>query len=134
MQKIEDRRAAFRVLMCGDEAARLVEEKKSCTLTLGQGLAVDADLIGGADRHRRARQCFTIDGDAALRDPGFGIAARAKPGARHDLGNAIGRRGCSVRSRGAAVSGDGFWPMFRLAGAGRLRARSFMMSIALHAP
>jgi hypothetical protein len=118
MQKIEDGGAAFRVLMRGDEAARLVEEKKPCALPLGQGLAIDADFIGGTDRHRRARQCFAIDGDAALRDPVLGIAARAKPGAGHDLGNAIGRRWCSVRSRGAAVSGDGFWPMLRLAGAG----------------
>ncbi len=87
---IEDRRAAFRVLMGGDEAARLVEKEEPCALTLRQGLAVDADLVGWTDRDGWARQRFAVDGNPSLRDPGLGIAARAEAGAGDDLGDAVG--------------------------------------------
>ncbi len=88
-QKIEDRRPAFRVLMGRDKPARLMKEKEPRALTLRQGLAIDNDLIAGLDNHRRGRQRFAIDRDAALGDPRLGVAARAETGPGNDLGDAI---------------------------------------------
>ncbi len=86
---IEDRLAAFRVFIRGDEAARLVEHEKSGALALRQWLAVNLDLIGRADVGRGRGQHNAVDGDAAFGNPGLCIAARAKPDARHYFGDAL---------------------------------------------
>jgi hypothetical protein len=109
MQIIEDGRAPFRVFMRGDKSARLVKEEQARALTLGERLAIDADLIVWPDVERRARQDRAIDGDPPLRDPGLRVAARAKSGAGDNLGDSIRLRGRGVLVRPWAVSaGPGF--------------------------
>ncbi len=86
---IEDRLPAFRIFVRRDEAARLVEHEKPRPLALRQWLAVNFDLIARADVHGRRSQHGSVDGDAAFGDPRLGVAARAKPDARHHLGDAL---------------------------------------------
>ena len=79
------------------------KRKSRVRCALRQRLAVDADLVVGADIERGRGQHLAIDGDAALRDPGFGVAARAKAGAGDDLGDAIaGLFGRGSRTRNGA--------------------------------
>ena len=54
-----------------------------------QRLAVDRDAVRRRDIERRRGDDRAIDGDAAGRDPGLGLAARRKPGARDHLGDAL---------------------------------------------
>src|SRR5208282_276707 len=77
----------------GDEAARLMEREQPRPLGGAQRLAVDADVIVGADVEGRARQRFAIDADAAFLDPGFGVAPRAQPGAGDHFGDAFAGTG-----------------------------------------
>src|SRR5262249_24924000 len=47
--------------------------------------AVDCDRVAGCDIERRRIDDPTVDADASLHDPLFGISARGKPGARQHL-------------------------------------------------
>ncbi len=87
-QLVEDGGAAFGVGVGGDEAARLVVAPEAQRLGHGQGLAVDQDLVARPDVERGCGQQRAVDADAAFGDPTFGLAARAEPGAGHDLGDA----------------------------------------------
>ena len=66
-------------------------EEQPRALARRQRLAVNGDLVGGADIERRRRDGGAIDGDTSGRDPGFRLAAGAQTGARHHLGDAFAR-------------------------------------------
>ncbi len=85
----EYRRPALRVARRGDEAFRLVIQPQPCALARGQRHAVDGDAVGRADIDGRGRQNAAVDRDAAVGDPAFGVAARAKPGAGEYLGDPL---------------------------------------------
>ena len=65
-----------------------MEQKEPRAGALDEGLAVDGDFIVGPDIDSRVRERNTVQGDAAVADPAFGLAAGAKPRPRHDLGDA----------------------------------------------
>ena len=88
-QAVEDRRPSLGVGMRGHQPARLVIEKQSRALALGQRHAVDRDDVALVDVECRGIDHHTVDGDAALPDPLFGLAARAQAGACHQLGDAL---------------------------------------------
>src|ERR1700730_2976466 len=88
-QRREDGRAAFRSRVAGQEPARLVIEEKPRALALPQRLAVDGDAIERRHVERRRGDDLTVDRYAPGRDPGLGLPARAQPGARHNLGDAL---------------------------------------------
>ena len=98
-QVLEDRRPALGIARRGDEAARLVVEEQP--RALGRRAAAcrrrarrrRADVEGGAV------ELLAVDDDAALGDPGLGVAARAKPGARHHFGDALAFRFSGGRRR-----------------------------------
>ena len=75
--------------MGGHQPARLVEHEQPRALARRQRLAVDGDDIVGGDIERRRIDDAAVDGDAALRDPFLGIAARGKACPRHHLGDAL---------------------------------------------
>ena len=74
---VEDRLAALGIVVAGDEAARLVEEKQPGLLRRGQRRTVDLDAVVRADIAGGARQQLAVDADPAIEDPGLGVAARA---------------------------------------------------------
>ncbi len=62
---------------------------KPRALARRQRLAVDGDHVIGGDVERRRIDHAAVDGDAALRDPFLGVAARGEAGAGHHLGDAL---------------------------------------------
>jgi hypothetical protein len=75
--------------MRGHQAARLVKHEQPRTFARRQRLAVDGDGVVAGDVERGRIDDAAVDGDAALRDPFLGIAARGKTGAGHHLGDAL---------------------------------------------
>jgi hypothetical protein len=59
---------------------------------LRQRFAVDGDVVARLDHIGWRGQRRAVDRDAALLDPLFGVAPRAKPGMGHGLGDAHGLR------------------------------------------
>ena len=86
-QRAEDRRPPALVAVGGHEPFRLVIEKKPRALAAGQRLAVDLDAVARRHREGRRGESLAVHRDAARRDPRLGLAPRAKPGARHHLGD-----------------------------------------------
>jgi hypothetical protein len=66
-----------------------VIEEEPRALAHRQWVAVDDDTVGGTDVERRRGDHGAIDRNAAGADPGLGFTPRAKPGARHHLGDAL---------------------------------------------
>ena len=99
-QRREHRRSPLRIARGGDEPPGLVEQKEPRALGRGERLAVDAHVVGFAHIEGWAAEHLAVDGDAALGDPGLGVAARTNARPRHDLGDALARadlRGSSLR-------------------------------------
>ena len=69
--------------------AALWNRKSRVRSARAERLAVDAHVVGLADVKGGAREHLAVDADAALGDPGFGVAARANARPRHDLGDAL---------------------------------------------
>ena len=109
-ERRENGRATMRVGMRRQEPARLVIEEEPRALAVRQRLAVDDDAVERRDVERGRCDLLAIDGDAAGRDPGLGLAPRAQPGARHHLGDAIAGFG-RFGFRGLARHGmSSSWP------------------------
>ena len=89
-QGLEHGFAPFRVLVAGDQSARLVIAPQAHRLRHRQGLAVNQDAVFGADIQRRAVDAPAVDADLAVKDQFLGVAARthARPG--DHLGDAHG--------------------------------------------
>ena len=104
---VENRRASLGIPVGGDEAARLVEQEEAGALARRQRAAVHSHAVFRRDVERGAGQNRAIDRNAAFGDPDFGVAARAKPGARHDLGDAVAMFGGFGRL-GERLFRDGF--------------------------
>src|SRR5262249_40964486 len=101
-QRAEDGGTALRVGAGGDKPARLVKQEQPCPLARGQWFSVDNDTVLRRHVERGRKNCRAIDGDAASRDPGLGLAARAQAGARNHLGNPFGgfcKRLCDLGRR-----------------------------------
>ncbi len=75
--------------MRGHEAFRLVIEEQPRALALRQRRAVDQHRVVRRHVERRRGDDAAVDADPALPDPLLGIAARAEPRPRHQLGDAI---------------------------------------------
>ncbi len=103
-QRPEHRRPAPLVLMAGDEAGGLMKAPEARPLRLGQRSAVDPDLVLRRHRDCRAGEDGAVDRDPPFVDPAFGVAARAQPGTRHDLGDAFW-----LADRRLCHGGDPFW-------------------------
>ena len=88
-QGVEYRRAPLRVGVGRHQPARLVVEEQPRALALRQRLAVDLHLVVGADIERRRGNDRAVDRHAPVRDPAFGLAARAQARPRHHLGDAV---------------------------------------------
>jgi len=88
-QVVEHGRPSLGIGMRGHQAARLVEHEQPRALARRQRLAVDRNHIVAGDVERRRVDDAAVDGDAALRDPFLGIAARSEASPRHHLGNAL---------------------------------------------
>ena len=88
-QIVEHRRPPLGIGMRGHQPARLVIHEQPRALARRQRLAVDGDDVVGGDVERRRIDDAAVDGDAALRDPFLGVAARGEAGARHHLGDAL---------------------------------------------
>ncbi len=87
-QGVENRRPPLGIARRGDESAGFVEEKEPRALGRAEPLAVDPDVVDVADVIGGALEHLPVDADAARRDPGLGVAARAEPRAGHHLGDA----------------------------------------------
>src|SRR6185503_6121997 len=75
--------------MRGHQAARLVKHEQPRAFAWRQRLAVDGNGVVAGDVERGRIDDAAVDGDAALRDPFLGIAARGEARAGHHLGNAL---------------------------------------------
>ena len=92
-QRGEYGRPALRVARGGDQPFRLVIEPQPRALARRQRDAVDGDAVRRADIDGGRGQHAAVDGDAAVGDPAFGVAARAEAGAGDHLGDPLaGRR------------------------------------------
>ncbi len=80
------------VLVRGDEALGLVIAPEARALPLGDGLAVDPDVVVVGDIGRRAGEHRPGDADAARQNPALGLAARAHARARDELRDALSHR------------------------------------------
>src|SRR5690606_13378170 len=75
-QDVEDRRAAFRVPIGGDDTGRLVKQKQARALDGRDFLAVEFDAVMRTDIDRRSVQHLAVEPDAAGRDQFLGVATR----------------------------------------------------------
>jgi len=88
-QRVEDGAASLGIARRHHLARRLVIAPHARAVGGGQGLAVDLDDAFFGDDAGRGLQHLAVDLDATLRDPAFGIAARAQARARQALGDAL---------------------------------------------
>ena len=93
-QPVEDGRPPPRVAVGDEQSGRLVIAPQPRPLGLWQRPAVDQHVVLRTDIDRRRGQDGAIEAHPALGNEPLGIAARAQPGPRHDLGDAVSRKGC----------------------------------------
>ena len=86
---VEHRRPPLGIGMRRHQAARLVIHEQPRALARRQHLAIDGDGVVGGDVERRRVDDAAVDGDAALRDPFLGVAARGQAGTRDHFGDAL---------------------------------------------
>ena len=99
-QARKDRWAPLRVLVGRDQPAGLIVAPQPYGLALWQRFTIDDDGVALGDLECGCRQDLTVDADAPIGDPSFGLAARAHPCVRHRFGDAHGTvlsRRCRLR-------------------------------------
>ena len=88
-QILEDRRATFGIVIRCHGAAQFVEHKQARALPRPDGAPVHAHAVGLLHVESRAVERLAVDGDAAVGDPAFGVAARAKAHAGHHFSDTL---------------------------------------------
>ncbi len=97
LERIEYGGTALGILFGDHEARRLVIEPDAGAFPGAQQAAIDLHLVPGGDVEGGGADHLAVDGDAAVLDPQFGVAARAEAGAGDDLGQAVALKGGGCR-------------------------------------
>ena len=88
-QILENCRAAFGIVVRGHGATQFVEHEQARALARADGASVHAHAVRLRHVEGRAVEHRTVDGDASVSNPAFGVAARAQAHAGHHLGDAL---------------------------------------------